>query len=339
MRGFVRMMTGTAFLVAAFAAVATGAMRDDIVDTTYVEQALKRGAILWDAREAADYAEGHIPGAVNFGWVGSVFRDPNREDPPPPPEAEKIFGAAGVDPMSNEVIVYTRKGDAFAYYGAHVLQSYGARQAKVYHGGLDDWRAGGKPATNEATRRPPIAVNLSPRNDVVLWNEDMVARVRAGGSQIVDARTAREYAGEDIRAVRGGHVPGAINIPYEQNWRDPETAAKLARREVSTRDGMALKDDAALRALYAKLDPDKETIVYCQSGVRASETATVLRTLGFRDVKVYEPSWLGYAGMLSAPAEREVFVNVGALNGKIVDLERQVRSLTEELAKLRGQTR
>ena len=89
--------------------------------------------------------------------------------------------------------------------------------------------------------------------------------MRAGGSQILDVRTPGEYAGEDIRAVRGGHVPGTVNIPHEQNWQDPQSAAKLARKEVQTRDGMALKDEAALRALYAKLDPGKETIVYCES--------------------------------------------------------------------------
>ena len=298
-----------------------------------------RGAIVWDAREAADYAEGHIPGAVNFGWVGKVFRDPNREDLPAVPEAEKIFGAAGIDPVGKEVIIYTRKGDPFAYYGAHAMQYYGAKQAKVYHGGIDDWKTAGKPVTKEATTLPPVAVQLAAHDSRVLWNTDMLERVRTGGAQILDVRTPREYAGDDIRAVRGGHVPGVVNIPHEQNWQDPQTAAKLARKEVPTRDGMAFKDEAAVRALYAKLDPGKETIVYCQSGVRASQTATVLRALGFRDVKVYEPSWLGYAGMLTAPAENEVFVNVGALNSKIANLESQVKGLEEELAKLKGQQR
>ena len=324
-------------MVACFMAATAAWAQGDIVDTAYVEQALARGAIVWDAREAADYAAGHIPGAVNFGWVGKVFRDPNREDLPAVPEAEKIFGAAGVDPVGQEVIVYTRKGDPFAYYGVHALQYYGAKQAKVYHGGLDDWKAAGKPVTTEATTLPPVAVQLAAQDSLVLWNTDMVQRVRAGGAQILDVRTPREYAGDDIRAVRGGHVPGAVNIPYEQNWQDPQAAAKLTRKEVHTRDGMALKDEAALRALYAKLDPGQETIVYCQSGVRSSQTATVLRALGFRDVKVYDPSWLGYAGMLTAPAENEVFVNVGALNSKITTLESQVKRLEEELATLKGQ--
>jgi thiosulfate/3-mercaptopyruvate sulfurtransferase len=311
----------------------------EIVDTAYVEQALKRGAIVWDARDADEYAEGHIPGAVNFGWVGSVFRDPNREDLPSLPAAEKIFGAAGVDPVTREVIIYTRKGDSFAYYGLNAMKYYGATQARVYHGGIDDWKAAGKPVVKDATRLPATTVKLAARDGVVLWNKDMLERVRAGGTQIIDARTPKEYSGEDIRAVRGGHIPGAVNIPYEQNWKDPQTGAKLARKEVKTRDGMALKDEAELRALYSKLDPSKETVVYCQSGVRASQTATVLRQLGFRDVKVYEPSWLGYAGVITAPAENEVFVNVGALNGKIATLESQVRDLEGELEKLRAQRR
>jgi thiosulfate/3-mercaptopyruvate sulfurtransferase len=322
-----------------FCVAATAWAQGEIVDTAFVEQALARGATVWDARDAADYAEGHIPGSVNFGWVGEVFRDANREDLPSVPEAEKVFGAAGVDPVGKEVIIYTRKGDPFAYYGLHAMRYYGSKLAKVYHGGIDDWKAAGKPVTKAATKLPPVAVRLSAQDSVALWNKDMLERVRMGGAQIVDARTPREYSGDDIRAVRGGHIPGALNIPYEENWRDPQTAAKLARKQVQTRDGMALKDEAELRALYGKLDPGKETIVHCQSGVRASETATVLRSIGFRDVKVYEPSWLGYAGMLTAPAENEVFVNVGALTGKIANLESQVKDLEEELARLKGQKR
>lgn len=313
------------------APLALWADQDEIVDTAYVEQALVRGAILWDARSAADYAAGHIPGAVNLGAVGSVLRDPNREDLPSVTEAERIFGAAGIDPNASEVIVYTLKGDPYAYYGANALRYFGAKRVHVYHGGLDEWRAAGRPVTKEPTKLAPVAVKLTLQDGVLLWNKGMLERLGAGDVQVLDVRTPREYAGEDVRAVRGGHIPGATLIPYEENWQDPQTPAKLERGEVKTRDGMALKDESALRALYAELDPGKETIVYCQSGVRASETASVLRGLGFRDVKVYEPSWLGYAGMITAPAENEVFVNVGALNGRIANLENQVRRLEAEL--------
>ncbi len=311
-----------------------------IVDTAAVEQALQRGnVVVWDARSPRDYAEGHIPGAVNFGSAADLFRDPNREDPPSAAVAAQLFGRAGIDILRQDVIVYTNRGDPVAYFAARMPEYYGGRHAKVYHGGLDEWRAAGKPVATTPTQLPPVQLSLNTERAGTLWTPDVIARVRAGGTQIIDARTPREFNGDDIRAVRGGHIPGAVTVPFEANWVDPQAAAKLASKQVSTRDGMALKSDADLRALYKGLDPQKETVVYCQSGVRASETAAVLRDLGFSNVKVYEPSWLGYAGVLSAPADNEVFVNVGALNGQIGALQNRLREVESELAKLKQQAR
>ena len=319
-----------ALWLAAGGAVAQGL----VVDTAYVEKALRDGALVWDARDGDDYLQGHIPGAVNIGDVGVVFRDTNREDPPSAAAAAKIFGGAGMDIRGKEVIVYTRKGDAFAYYGARMVEYYGGEHAKVYHGAIDDWKAAGKPVEKAAVKLAPITLALV-EGKGALGNKELIDRVRTGSAQIVDTRTPKEYSGEDIRAIRGGHVPGAVSIPYEQNWQDPSAASKLAEKKVSNRDGMALKSEDELKKLYAKLDPSKETVVYCQSGVRASETAAVLRNLGFKDVKVHEPSWLGYAGVLAAPAEDEVFVNVGLLNQRIGSLQSRVKELEGEVAKLK----
>ena len=104
---------------------------------------------------------------------------------------------------------------------------------------------------------------------------------------------------------------------------------------MSNRDGMSLKPVEDLKKVYASLDPEKETIVYCQSGVRAAETATVLRSLGYKDVKVYDSSWLVYGGTLSAPAESETFVNIGAMNGRIAGLQGRVEELEAELDALK----
>lgn len=310
-----------------------------VVGTADVEKAMKAGALVWDARDEKDYAEGHIPGAVNIGNVAEVFRDANREDPPSAAAAARIFGSAGMDILNRDVVVYTRKGDPFAYYGARMVEYYGGRHAKVYHGGLDDWKAAGKPLETSAVKLQPVKLVLTVEGRGTVGNKELIDRVRTGGAQILDTRTVKEYTGEDIRAIRGGHVPGALNVPYEDNWVDPAAPAKIAAKRTTSRDGMSLKPRDELRQLYAKLDPAKETIVYCQSGVRASETAAVLRDLGFKDVKVHESSWLGYAGVLSAPAESEVFVNVGALNGRVSTLQSRVRDLEAELAKLRAQQR
>jgi thiosulfate/3-mercaptopyruvate sulfurtransferase len=147
----------------------------------------------------------------------------------------------------------------------------------------------------------------------------------------------REFIGEDIRAIRGGHIPGAINIPYEQNWIDPETPAKLARKQTNNNGGMSLKPVQDLKQLYSRLNPSKETIVYCQSGARASETAGVLQQLGFTNVKIYDSSWLGYGNTLDAPANDVTFFNVGLFNSRLLTLQERVNQLEKELVEARAQ--
>ena len=307
-----------------------------VLNTAEVEQAVARGAVLWDARSPADYAQGHLPGAINIGAVGDVFRDPHREDPPSAAVASQLFGRSGLDILRRDIVVYATQGDPYAYFAARMVEYYGGQHAKVYHGGVDAWKAAGKPLSQQAVALPPVTLQLSQERVGTLWTNDVIDRVRAGGAQIVDTRTPKEFSGDDIRAIRGGHIQGAISIPYESNWVDPAAAVKLSSRQVSHREGMALKQQNELRALYSQLDPNKETVVYCQSGVRASETAVILRDLGFNRVKVYEPSWLGYAGVLNAPAENEVFVNVGALNGQISALQGKLRVLEAEINKLQA---
>src|SRR5205814_5159435 len=121
-----------------------------------------------------------------------------------------------------------------------------------------------------------------------------------------------------------------------QNWVDPETATKLARKQVSNNAGMSLKRTADLKQLYSRFDPKKETIVYCQSGARASETAGVLQDLGFTHVKVYDSSWLGYGNTLDAPANNVTFVNVGLLTSRLSALQEQIKKLEQDLAEMKA---
>jgi thiosulfate/3-mercaptopyruvate sulfurtransferase len=310
----------------------------DIVDAAYVSAALKRGAIVWDARSADDYAKGHIPGAVSIGNAANVLRSPNTEDFLPTAQVETLLNSAGIA-LSKEVIVYSRMGDPVAHFGLITVRHFGGKNGKVFHGGLDEWQAAGQPVSKEATELAPVEQRLTIDPTVQTYLADVVSKVNNPSVQFVDVRTPKEFSGDDIRALRGGHIPDARNIPYEQNWVDPAAGTKLAKGEVKTCDGMALKSPEQLKALYADLDRNKETIVYCQSGVRASETASVLRSLGFEKVRVFEESWLGYGNNLSAPAEAVQFVNIGALLNKIKSLETKVESLTAEIEKLKATKR
>ena len=307
-----------------------------IVDAAQVQEALKRGAQVWDVRDARDYLRGHLPGAISIGDAAKVLRDDNSEDFIAVDRIEKIMSDAGLDPQ-RESIIYGARGTWNAYFGQYTLRYFGGTKVSVYHEGIEGWHQAGLPVETAPFKAVPVALRLVPAAGVAVTTKEMLERVGKREVQIVDARTVKEFSGEDIRALRGGHIPGAVNIPYEQNWVDPDTLLKLTRKQTTDSSGMSLKAVADLKALYAKLDPDKETIVYCQSGARASETAGVLQQLGFKNVKVYDSSWIGYGNTLDAPANNATFFNVGALNARIAGMQAKIESLektlTEEKAK------
>ncbi len=303
---------------------------DTIIDAQQMQKAIERGAIIWDVRDEKSYLEGHIPGAVNVGDVGAVLRDLNKEDYLPTEQIKKIFDAAGLD-IHREVMVYGTRGNPYAYFALHTINYFGGNKAKIYHDGIDGWKTAGLAITKDRTKLAPVSVVLVEQNQLMVSNEEMLKLYNTGNLQIVDARTPDEYAGKDIRAIRGGHIPNAINIPFEENWQDPRTAMKLSKKEVAENSGMSLKTTLDLKKLYAKLDPNKETVVYCQSGVRASETSAVLKNLGFKNVKVYDSSWLGWGNNLNAPVAEETFLNVGALNAKITAMHGKINQLEEAL--------
>ncbi len=324
------LLLAAALLAQATLAAAQTAGAAQIVDTAFVKAAIARGALLWDARDESAFLRGHIPGAVNLGSATDELRDPNTEDYLPLPQLEKILGEAGLDP-GREVIVYAQRASSVAYFAQLTLRHFGAQRAYVYHDGIDGWRAAGGPLATERSPVKPVALKLVPRTGVTVDTREVLAAKQRGDVQLIDVRTPKEFRGEDIRAIRGGHIPGAVNIPYEQNWVDPDAINKMRRGQIRDSGGMSLKPRDELARLYAGLDKDKETIVYCQSGSRASETAAVLADLGFRNVKVYDASWLGYAATLNAPANNEVFVNVGALNAQIRSLEQRLNALETQL--------
>ncbi|MBU3609561.1 sulfurtransferase [Polynucleobacter wuianus] len=319
-----------AIVLTAICSMAFAQQNAAIIQTDQVQQAIARGAIIWDVRDEKSYLEGHIPGAINIGEVGNTLRDPNKEDYIPVEQIQKMFNAAGLD-VNQEVVVYGSRGNPYTYFGLYTINYFGGKNAQVYHDGIDGWKQAGLPIQKERQSLAPVSVTLVAQPQLVVTNEEMLKLAQSKSIQIIDARTPDEYSGKDIRAIRGGHIPNAINVPFEDNWQDPAAAVKLSKKQVSDNSGMTLKNSADLKKLYAKLDPDKETVVYCQSGVRASETATVLKSLGFKKVKVYDSSWLGWGNNLKAPVAEETFLNVGALNAKMAAMQNKINQLEEAL--------
>lgn len=310
--------------------LALAQQNDAIIQTAQVQAAMARGAIIWDVRDEKSYLEGHIPGAINIGDAGNTLRDANKEDYIATAKIQAIFNQAGLD-INKDIVVYGSRGNPYAYFGLYTINYFGGKQAQIYHDGIDAWKSAGLPLQKDRATLPAVSVLLVPQPQLVVSNEEMLKLAQSKSVQIIDARTPDEFSGKDVRAIRGGHIPNAINIPYEENWQDPATSIKLSKKQVADNSGMTLKSQADLKKLYSSLDPNQETVVYCQSGVRASETATVLKNLGFKKVKVYDSSWLGWGNNLKAQVSDETFLNVGALNAKMAAMQNKINQLEEAL--------
>ena len=190
-----------------------------IVDTAFVEAAITRGAILWDTRAPRAWRRGHLPGAVNIGAPTNVLRNDHDEDYVPLAKMEAILGEVGIDP-AKEIVVYGDKASPPPYFALQTLRYLGAKKAFLYHGGVDDWLAAGKPLTADMPAIKPVTLKLSADPSGFISTREVVEKAGAHSTQIVDVRSPAEYRGEDIRAIRGGHIPGAVNIPFDENWKD-----------------------------------------------------------------------------------------------------------------------
>ncbi len=328
MQHFIKYFLSVSLLL--ISSLAQAQKNDTIIQTEQMQQALARGAIIWDVRDEKSYLEGHIPGAINIGEAGSVLRDPNKEDYIATEKIQALFNRVGLD-VNRDIVVYGSRGNPYVYFGLYTINYFGGKQAQIYHDGIDAWKSAGLPLQKERANLPPVSVLLMPQPQLLVSNEEMLKMAQSKSVQIIDARTPDEFSGRDVRAIRGGHIPNAINIPFESNWQDPDTAMKLSKKQVSDNSGMTLKSQEDLKKLYSNLDPNQDTVVYCQSGVRAAETATVLKNLGFKKVKVYDSSWLGWGNNLKAQVADETFLNVGALNAKMTAMQNKINQLEEAL--------
>lgn len=302
-----------------------------IVNTDYVlKNKDKAGTILLDARSEGDYKKGHIPGAINLGGkpAQAVLRDVDARILPVA-KMEKIFGDAGIT-READIIVYSVKGDPSATVPFWILEYLGAEKAKVYMGGIDDWVAAKHPLSADVKKLPAAKFTAKVRADRLATTDYVKKNLKNKEIQILDVRTTKEFSGDDIRAVRGGHIAGSVNIPYEQAWVDPDTAKKLGEGAVKDRHGAALKDEKGLKAIYAKLDPKKEVVALCQTGTRSTLTYAVLRDMGYTKVRNYDDSWIVWGSNPDMPVENVSyydFVKVNAALKKLDALEQRIQAL------------
>lgn len=244
------------------------------------------------------YNTGHIPGAVKIDWF-SELNNPIIRDYLDAPHFAEFVSAKGISPETT-VVFYGDKNNWWATYAFWVFQLFGHTKARIMNGGRKKWVEEGRPLSKETPSYPKTNYPVPSRDDspIRAFRDDVMKHIRASGA-LVDVRSPGEYSGELLHmadypqegALRGGHIPGARNIPW----------AKAANE-----DG-TFKSVEALRELYESqgVTGERDVIAYCRIGERSSHTWFVLTyLLGYPNVRNYDGSWTEWGNLVGAPIER-----------------------------------
>ncbi len=246
------------------------------------------------------YASGHIAGAVQVDWTHDL-NDALRRDYLNKAGFEALMARIGVTPETL-VIFYGDKNNWWATYAFWVFQLFGHTNAKVMDGGRAKWEREGRPLTRAVPSYSATQYTAPDRDDTQIRAfRDEVLQHSNAGKPLIDVRSVAEYTGERLHmpdypnegALRGGHIPGAKNVPWS--------------KAVNTDDGTFRPADE-LRALYEQqqgLSPDKDVVTYCRIGERSSHTWFVLKyLLGYPNVRNYDGSWTEWGNLVGVPIER-----------------------------------
>jgi len=250
--------------------------------------------------DTSAYDQGHIPGAVGWNWQ-TQLQDLVLRDLVDKAGFERLLGQSGVT-NDTTVILYGDNNNWFAAWAFWQLKYYGHGDARLLNGGRKKWLEEKRPITTEAPRITPATYRAKDSDESIRARRDHVYAVidRRSAGKLVDVRSPDEFTGKIIAppgmtetAQRGGHIPGAANIPWSQ---------------AANEDG-TFKSADALRQLYQGkgVTGENEVIAYCRIGERSSHTWFVLRyLLGYQNVRNYDGSWTEWGNLVGAPIEREV---------------------------------
>ncbi len=244
------------------------------------------------------YEQGHIPGAIGFNWK-TTLEDQLRRDILNKAQFEDLLSGTGIS-NDHTLIFYGDNNNWFAAWAYWLSQHYGHTAAKVMNGGRKKWSDEGRPITREVPLHPRTRyVAKNPDPSIRALREQVLESLGKPKRALVDVRSPKEFTGELLApenlpqegAQRGGHIPGAVNIPW----------------------GMAVREDGTfksfdeLKALYGEkgITSDKEIIAYCRIGERSSHTWFVLRQLlGYPKVSNYDGSWTEWGSVVNVPIEK-----------------------------------
>jgi thiosulfate/3-mercaptopyruvate sulfurtransferase len=243
------------------------------------------------------YDTGHIPGAVKLDWHVDL-NDPVTRDYVDGPGFAALMSRKGIS-RETTLVLYGDRNNWWAAYALWVCSLFGHPDLRLVDGGRAKWIAEGRPLSTEVPVRPVADYPVVERDDRQIRAFQDQVHVHLG-KPLIDVRSPGEYSGELLHmpdypqegAVRGGHIPGARNVPWSRAAADDAT----------------FRSRAELEGIYQEengLRPQDEVVVYCRIGERSSHTWFVLHhLLGFPNVRNYDGSWTEWGNAVRVPITR-----------------------------------
>jgi len=269
----------------------------EFVDTSYVVDAEwlkanleKEDLLIIDARGQDTYDKGHIPGAIATNWQnfadmsGAPGKNPNWGVVLDPAALSEKLSELGIS-KDKEIVVYTGTIGGWGEDGRIVwmLRRAGYNNTKILDGGFNYWESNDYEVSKEDVSIVPSTVKITALDEKTNITTDELAS-KLGEVVIIDVREKDEYEGaQNYGEKRGGHLPGAINIPFNQFMNEDGTL-KTARKIQSILDANGIEKDA-------------EIVTYCTAGIRSAHMQIVLSMLGYENVKNYDASFYAWSGM------------------------------------------
>jgi len=251
------------------------------------------------------YDEGHVPGALGWAW-NSQLCDTVRRDILSKSQFEELMASSGISNDTN-VVIYGDNNNWFAAWALWQMKIYGHKNVSLMNGGRKKWLSEGRELSKDAPKVTPATYKAAGADNALrAFLPQVQAALAARNSGLVDVRSPQEFTGEILAppglpetCQRGGHIPGARNIPWGKACNDDGT----------------FKSYDELKSLYGGegIDGSKPVIAYCRIGERSSHTWFVLKyLLGFDKVTNYDGSWTEWGNLVGAPVEKGATAKAGA---------------------------
>ncbi|HEX9585245.1 MAG TPA: sulfurtransferase [Gammaproteobacteria bacterium] len=249
------------------------------------------GVLVVDLRKAGHYADAHIAGAVHLDFaLLNASRPPAGGLLPDDAALSRVLSDLGVK-LSSHVVAYDDEGGGQASRLLWTLDVLGHAEFSLLDGGWDAWAASGLPVETVPVTPAPSLYRARAGGAGRADKAYILSRLGTADFVVVDTRTPAEFRGEDRRAERGGHIPGAINYDWV-NAMDSGKARRIRPKEALLEEFSALG-----------ITPDKEVVTYCQTHRRSSHTYVVLKSLGYSRLRGYPGSWSEWGNDPGVPVE------------------------------------